>query len=31
VVVGPEQSPESAQTLILRLKDAGYEGFLLLE
>ena len=31
VVVGPEQSPESAQALILRLKDAGYEGFLLLE
>jgi cell division septation protein DedD len=31
VVVGPEQSPQEAQTLILRLKDAGYEGFLLLE
>ena len=31
VVVGPEQSPEAAQALILRLKDAGYEGFLLLE
>jgi tetratricopeptide (TPR) repeat protein len=31
VVVGAEQSPESAQALILRLKDAGYEGFLLLE
>lgn len=31
VVVGPEQSPEAAQALILQLKDAGYEGFLLLE
>jgi cell division septation protein DedD len=31
VVVGPEQSPEAAQALILRLKDAGYESFLLLE
>jgi cell division septation protein DedD len=31
VVVGPEQTPQEAQTLILRLKDAGYEGFLLLE
>jgi cell division septation protein DedD len=31
VVVGPEQSPEQAQALILRLKDAGYEGVLLLE
>lgn len=31
VVVGPQQSPEAAQSLILRLKDAGYEGFLLLE
>ncbi len=31
VVVGPEQSPQDAQALILRLKDAGYEGFLLLE
>jgi cell division septation protein DedD len=31
VVVGPEQSPQDAQALILQLKDAGYEGFLLLE
>jgi cell division protein FtsN len=31
VVVGREQSSESAQALILRLKDAGFEGFLLLE
>jgi cell division septation protein DedD len=31
VVVGQAQSPEQAQALILRLKDAGYEGVLLLE
>ncbi len=31
VLVGPEQSPQDAQALILRLKDAGYEGFLLVE
>ncbi len=31
VVVGQEQSPQDAQALMLRLKDAGYEGFLLLE
>jgi tetratricopeptide (TPR) repeat protein len=31
VVVGPEQNPEQAQELILKLKDAGYEGVLLLE
>ena len=31
VLVGAEQTPDSAQVLILRLKDAGYEGFLLLE
>jgi cell division protein FtsN len=31
VVVGQELNPESAQALLLRLKDAGFEGFLLLE
>jgi cell division septation protein DedD len=31
VVVGQELNAQSAQTLILRLKDAGFEGFLLLE
>jgi cell division septation protein DedD len=31
VVIGPAQSPEKAQGLILRLKDAGFEGVLLLE
>jgi cell division septation protein DedD len=31
VVVGPEQSLELAQELLLRLKDAGYEGVLLLQ
>jgi len=31
VVIGLAQSPEKAQGLILRLKDAGFEGVLLLE
>ena len=31
VVVGRGQSPDGAQATILRLKDAGFEGVLLLE
>jgi TolA-binding protein len=31
VVVGPKQRPEAAQATLLRLKDAGFEGVLLLE
>ena len=31
VLVGPELSPEQAQAGLLRLKDAGFEGVLLLQ
>ena len=31
VVVGPGQTPDGTQATILRLKDAGFEGVLLLE
>ena len=29
VLIGPERSPEEAQQLLLRLKDAGFEGVML--